>query len=343
MISIIAPCYNEVRFIDGFLDAVAGFQGLEEPFELLVVDGLSTDGTRERLASAQDRWSWMRMIDNPKRITPNALNIGIGASRGEFIVRLDIHANYPADYLAKLIWWARKTGADNVGGLCRGESVSEQTPTAFAIKKVFEDWLGVGNSVFRVGASGVREVDTVPFGCYRREVFTRVGLFDQRLVRCQDYEFNSRLRALGGRILLVPEIVCTYFPRSTYLGLWKNRFATGKGVALVPYYIRSLRATGFRHAVPMLFVIALILPLLVAWLWRPLAFVSLGVAGIYLVAICLRSSKLSDKQAPAGYVAVAFAILHFSYGFGSLAGVFEVLWRMMTKGRSVDIQGSMNG
>lgn len=332
MISIIAPCRNEARFIDGFLDAVAGFEDPGEPFELLVVDGQSDDGTREALANAQVRLPWLQVINNPRRITPVAMNLGIAAAKGDYIVRMDIHADYPSDYLAKLIRWARETGADNVGGLCRTGLVVK-TATARAIKKVFEDRLGVGNSLFRIGSAEVREVDTVPFGCYRREVFSTVGLFDERLVRVQDYEFNRRLKASGGRILLVPEIVCTYYPRSTYGALWENRFATGKGVVLLPYYIRSFRATGARHGVPLLFLLSLTVPLLAALFWAPAAVLTLVAGASYLAAIGARSLKLRDEQTPARHIMAAFGVLHLSYGSGSLAGIGSIIHMGLSRQR----------
>ena len=334
MISVIIPCYQERDYISSFLDQLKSFEMCEDT-EFLLVDGGSNDGTREVINDKIQFFSNLRIIENPWQIVPIAMNLGIREARGEYIIRLDVHSKYPPDYLSKLTYWARKTGADNVGGICIPGAL-ENTPTANAICKVFKDRFGVGNSLFRLGVTTPTEVDTVQFGCYRRDVFEKIGLFDERLARVQDYELNNRLRSAGGRILLVPEIKYIYYPRSNYISLWQNRYATGKGIVMALYYTGSFRTINIRHTVPLLFVILLLLPLFLAVLWPVCLIPSIFVFLFYVGILTLRSFKLADKQSSAWRVALSFFIMHFSYGLGSIAGLFRVFFRVALGNRKKD-------
>ena len=334
MISVIIPCYQEIDHIRSFLDQLKCFEMYEDT-EFLLVDGGSNDGTREVINDKMQYFANLRIIENPWRIVPVAMNLGIREARGEYIIRLDIHTKYPPDYLSKLIYWARKTGADNVGGICIPGTI-ENTPSANAICKVFKDRFGVGNSLFRLGVTKPTEVDTVPFGCYRRDVFWKIGLYNEKLARVQDYELNMRLRSAGGRILLVPEIECIYYPRSNYISLWQNRYATGKGIVMASYYTGSLRTISIRHAIPLLFVTSLLLPLFPAIFWPVCMIPSIFVALFYTSVLTLQSFKLADQQSSAWRIAVGFFIVHFSYGLGSIDGLFRVFFRIMLGKRKKD-------
>lgn len=213
-VSIVVPCRNETEYIRPLLDSILANTYPRDRLEVLIVDGMSDDGTRAVIAEYVARHPVIRLLDNPKRITPCALNLGISRARGTIIVRMDAHASYPPNYVADLVDWLERTGADNVGGawvtLPGGD-----TATARAIAAALSHPFGIGNARYRLGTTELREVDTVPFGCFRRDVFDRVGLFDEELVRNQDDEFNFRLLRAGGRILLVPGVVSHYYARRT--------------------------------------------------------------------------------------------------------------------------------
>ena len=244
---------------------------------MLVVDGMSTDGTRKIVAEFARDHPFIKLLDNPRRITPAALNIGIAQARGDIIIRVDAHSTYPPNYLSSLVAWQEKTGADNVGGAWRILPGGD-TPMARAIAVGLAHPFGVGNAYYRIGASAPRWVDTVPFGCYRREVFTRIGLFDEDHVRTEDDEFNLRLRKNGGRILLVPEIVIDYYARESLPKIWRMYYYYGYFKPLVARKLGLVLS--LRHLIPSLLVLTLAVSLLLGW-WFP----SLGMLGFLVLQL----------------------------------------------------------
>ncbi len=226
LVSVIVPCRNEGKWIGKCLQSILNNDYPRDCLEILVVDGMSGDDTRREVEAAAALHSGVRLLDNPRRITPVAMNLGIAAASGSVIVRMDAHVEYPSDYISSLVALLEKSGADNVGGVCQ-TLPGDGTIMARAVALGMSHPLGVGNSHFRIGASQDRWVDTVPFGCYRREVFQRIGLFDEDLVRNQDDELNLRLIKHGGRILLSPRIVCKYFARESLAKLWRMYYQYG--------------------------------------------------------------------------------------------------------------------
>jgi len=321
-VSIVIPVYNEAAYIEACLDSVVGFEREGLALEVLVVDGGSRDGTRETIEAYARRYGYIKLLDNPDRIVPKAMNIGIAEATGEYIVRLDAHAIYPKDYVQKLVTYAQRLHADNVGGVVRTE-VRRLTPVSCAVRNVLADKLGVG-SAFRTGVSDIREVDTVPFGCYRKEIFSQIGLYDERLARNQDIELNKRLKRHGGRIVLVPDIVCTYFARETYAALMRNGFQNGRWNMLTAFYTGTLRSLSVRHYMPMLFVMTLLVSAICC------VEVSLGLFLVYLSIILWRSCRIA-RQTTCPHQVAAFLALHFSYGAGELWGAAEAAVRALKK------------
>jgi len=313
-VSIIIPTYNEERYIAACLDSVLAFTYPKEKMEILVVDGMSTDGTRDIVFEYHRKYPFIKYLDNAKRIVPIAMNIGIANAGGEVIVRLDAHAFYPKTYLSKLIAYQQKLHADNVGGIVVTK-VKHPTKTAYAIANVLGDKFGVGSS-FRSGIDKVQEVDTVPFGCFPKTLFKKVGMYDERLVRNQDIELNKRIRRYGGKIVLVPEIYAVYYARENFLALAKNNFENGKWNILTAYYTKALSSLSLRHYIPLLFVLSLLLPLACC------ATLSLGISVTYLSVIVYRSVKIKTHT-DLLHQAAAFVVLHFSYGFGEVAGIIQ--------------------
>ena len=195
-VSVIVPCRNEVKYIAACLDSVLANDYPKERLEVLVVDGMSEDGTRAVVERYARTCPFIRLVDNPRRVTPAALNLGIASARGSAIMIMGAHAAYPSGYISELVTWLRHSGADAVGGRCVTRPGRESV-TGRAIAAAVSHPFGIGNSHFRTGAAEPRWVDTVPFGCYRRDVFERVGVFDEELVRNQDDEFNHRILRQG--------------------------------------------------------------------------------------------------------------------------------------------------
>lgn len=324
MLTVICPIYNEERYIAQFLDSLLKQNYPKEDTEILLVDGMSRDDTRKIVAGYTARYPFFRLIDNPKRIVPYALNRGIEAARGEVIIILGAHASYQPDYFSVLVRGLRRLNAENVGTVCRTE-VLNKTAKTLAICEVLSNRFGVGNSAFRIGIDHEQEVETVPFGCYPREVFEKYGMFDVRLVRNQDIELNKRIIRGGGKIFILPDTYCTYYARETWASLANNNYGNGKWIILTVYYTKMFSSLSVRHFVPLLFVMSLVVPLLLALFWWPLALVSAASLATYLLLFSVISAILSiQKKLNICYLLVTFVVLHLSYGWGSIIGILKL-------------------
>lgn len=321
MLSVICPIYNEEKYIAKCIDSILTQDYPKDDLEIIFVDGMSTDNTRTIVAEYSEKHPFIRMIDNPDRIVPYAMNRGIRASKGEIIMRLDAHTTYASNYFSVLVRSLDELHADNVGAACRTD-VLNKTPKALAIKEVLCNRFGVGNATFRLGVDKVVEADTVPFGCWKRECFEKYGMFDERLTRNQDIELNKRILRAGGKIYLVPDTYCVYMARESYRALAKNNYGNGKWNIWTVYYTGQLGSLSLRHFIPLLFVLSLIVPLLADILYWPLALISLLSLVSYTSLIGAISAKLSiSKKLNFMYLLFSFIVLHLSYGIGSLIGI----------------------
>ena len=322
-ISIVLPCRNEEPYIGACLDSILATTYPLERIELLVVDGMSEDRTREIVTAYTVRRRIVRLLDNRRRITPAALNVGIHAATGEIIMRMDAHVVYPPQYIPRLIDALQTSDADNVGGVIVTLPADRST-MAQAIAIGLAHPFGVGNAYFRIGVGTPRWVDSVPFGCFRREVFDRIGLFDEDLIRNQDDEFNLRLLKYGGRILLLPDVVSYYFARRSLSELARMYYQYGYYKSLVAKKFEGV--TTWRQLVPGLFVLTLIgsivfAPVLVV------RRVGMAIAAAYVAALvaCMVGAVRRHGWRRALALGAVFPTVHFSYGIGSLRGAFDHL------------------
>jgi glycosyltransferase involved in cell wall biosynthesis len=323
-VSVIVPCRNERRYIIPCLESIRLNDYPSDRVEVLVIDGRSDDGTRELLQQYAEKWPSVRWLDNPSRTAPAALNVGIRDSHGDVVIRMDAHCHYPGNYISVLVGWLERSGADNVGGTWNTLPGAD-TRIARAIAAALAHPFGVGNAHYRLGVSQPKWVDTVPFGCYRRSVFERIGLFDEELVRNQDDEFNQRLLRNGGRILLVPDATIDYFARDSMGKLGRMYYQYGY---FKPLAAKKVGGVGtIRQAIPGTFLLVVLLTLLLA-LWKPtliLAFVALAAA--YLIGATVSGFRAARSQGlgVAALTALVFPVIHFSYAFGSLRGAIRLL------------------
>lgn len=326
MLSVICPIYNEERYIKGCIDSILSQDYPKDDLEVIFADGMSKDRTREIVSEYTAKYPWIRLIDNPKRIVPPALNAAIAASKGDIIMRLDAHAAYPSNYFSEIVKAHSRIKADNIGAVCKTD-VLGKTQKALAIREVLAHPLGVGNSAFRTGIDCEREVDTVPFGCWRREVFDKYGYFDERLVRNQDIELSKRILRGGGRIVIIPETYSTYYARETFAKLAKNNYANGLWNILTVSYTRQFSSLSLRHFIPLIFLLSLILPLIGGVFWHPLWWLSLASLAAYSIVVSIISAKIAwNKDVNFFYIVATFFILHLSYGWGSLVGLLKLLF-----------------
>ena len=324
-VTVVIPCWNEARFVAAFLDSVLAQTYPPDRLEILLVDGMSDDGTRRIAQEYAARHPRLRMIDNPARAKPAALNLGVRAARGDVVVRLDVHADYEPGYLAKCVQGlVEHPEADNVGGTRRSVA-RDDTVLGRAIALSTTQAFGAGNAKYRVGAGGPQWVDTVFGGCYRRGVFDRIGLFDERLTRAQDREFNQRLRAAGGKILLLPEITCTYYARSDLREFCSWTFEAGY------WPFRASRSVGrwigsWRNLVPMGFVLGVAAGGALAPRSATVRRLTATALALYGSAALAVSARLAwHERDPALLVALpaVFLATHVVYGAGSVCGVLD--------------------
>jgi succinoglycan biosynthesis protein ExoA len=315
-ITIAMPCLNEAGFIEGCLRAVQAQTYPRDRVEVLVADGGSSDGTRdilERLA-AEDRR--IRVIDNPKRIQAAGVNRAIREARGEMIARMDVHADYASDYLAKCVEVLDRTGADNVGGAarCRAKDGGQR-----AVCAALHSRLGFGGAAFRdPGAEGF--VDTLFPGFFRRQVFDKVGLFDEGAVVNEDAEMNQRILQSGGRIYLSREIELYYYPRGTVVELARQYFRYGQGRART--LVKHRRLATLRPTLPFLGLMAGIISLIA----MP-RLAATAVAG-YALTIAIEGARLARRfSAPAPLTCLVFPVMHVSHGMGFGVGLVRFLVR----------------
>ena len=321
MLSVICPIYNEEKYIAQFLDSLLQQDHPQDDLEILLVDGMSKDRTREIVAGYTTQYPFIRLIDNPEKIVPYAMNRGIKEAQGDVIMRLDAHAFYQPDYFSVLVNGLKRLDADNVGTVCKTD-VLNKTPKTLAIREELGNKFGVGNSTFRTGITEEQKVDTVPFGCWSRKVFEKYGNYDVRLVRNQDIELNKRIIRGGGKIYILPDTHCTYLARETWRALAKNNYGNGKWNILTVYYTKTFSSLSLRHFIPLLFVLSLIVPLLLAFVWWPFALVSAASLLAYTGLLSVVSLRLSiQKHLNFFYLLITFFVLHLSYGWGSLVGI----------------------
>ncbi len=319
---IIVPCRNEEKYIGNCLDSVIAQDYPKDKLEVLVVDGMSEDGTREVIKDYVLKNPYIKLLDNPSRIVPAALNIGIKNAHGDIIIRMDAHNIYEKDYISKCVTYLTKHDVDNVGGIWITLPGNE-TFIGKSIALVLSHSFGVGNAYFRTGSKEPKYVDTVPFGCYKKEVFEKIGLFDEDLVRNQDDEFNLRLIKNGGKILLVPDIVSYYYARDSLGKLWKMYFQYGYFKPLVAQKIGAVLT--WRQLIPAIFVGSLIFTGLLSFFSSYFLWLFSLIIGLYLFANLAFSFSIALKKGLQllPFLVISFATLHFSYGIGYLKGVWD--------------------
>ena len=327
-VSIIIPCRNEARSISTCLASVKA-QDYPAIVEILCVDGMSDDGTRDIILKMAREDGRVRLLENPYRVVPHAMNLGIEAAQGDVLVRLDAHSTFPADYVRRCVQGLLETGAWNYGGVLVN-CPPEQTVMARTIAALTNHPFGVGNAHFRHARQGRVEADTVPFGCFPRGVFKKVGLFDERLVRNQDNELNSRISRAGGKIVLDPAIKIFYQPQATLVGLLRQAAWTASWNAITHFLCPH--AFRWRHALPGAFALglAVIGGLLTALLLARRTWLALLVTlplVPYLAVALWAGIGLGVKHGPVvGVLAPLLGFLyHFVYGCGYVWGWILVL------------------
>jgi succinoglycan biosynthesis protein ExoA len=338
LISVIMPIRNESAYIIQSLGAVLKQDYPSEKMEVLIADGMSTDDTRLKILHLTKRNPMIsiNISDNPQKIVPTSINIALRQAKGEIIIRVDGHTIIAPDYVCQCVEEIERTGADNVGG---GMNAVGKTYFGNAVALATSTPFGIGGGRFHY-SDKEEWVDTVYMGAWPRRVFEKIGLFDEELVRDQDDEFNFRLRAAGGEILLSPKIKSEYTVRSSPKALWRQYYQYGYWKVRVLQ--KHPRQMSLRQFVPPVFVLALFGSLFFALL-PTTRFLSPLIPLLYLLAnfgaSVITASKRGWQYLP--LLPVTFGILHLSYGFGFLAGLFKFWNRWGDKKGKVPFWGNV--
>lgn len=326
MVSVICPIYNEEKYITKCIESVLEQDYPTEDLEILFVDGLSTDKTRKIVSDYATRYNQIRLLDNPHRIVPYAMNIGIKAAKGDIIIRLDGHVEYPTNYISKCVHYLMTLpNAENVGGVCQTLPCNERNISQ-AIAIALSTGFGMGNSSFRIGSTEIRKVDTVPFGCFRKSLFERVGYYDNELVRNQDDELNGRIIKNGGTIYLIPEIKTKYFSRDKICKIRRMFYQYGLYKPLVNKKLGS-PATA-RQFVPLLFLLGIVLGGILSVFSIYIMYTYFAVLALYLAIGLFIGCKYAVKYRRPMLTLLmpyVFANVHLSYGYGYLRGIYKIL------------------
>lgn len=324
-VSIICPVYNEERFIDRCILSIIAQDYPKESLEVLFIDGRSTDKTRELVEKYTKEHPNIRLLDNPQQVVPYALNKGVEESTGEVVMRIDGHCVYPTNYVSELVRYLYELDADNVGGVWNTQPAHD-TAVCQAIALASSHPFGVGGSMHKIGASEIMETDTVPFGCYKREVFEKTGLFDTDLVRNQDDEFNGRLQNLGGKIYLIPQVIINYTARDSIRKMRHMYYQYGLYKPLVNKKLGAPATV--RQFFPLLFLLGLITGGILSLFSEWIRYAYLAMLGLYLLIGLVVGSMgaiRTHKPVMALLMPHVFLNIHLSYGLGYLHGIFKVL------------------
>lgn len=321
-ITVVLPCRNERHAIVAAAQSLLAGDYDADRYEIVIVDGMSDDGTREVLRDFAAANPLVRVIDNPERTTPYGMNAGIRAARGDLIGIFNGHSEFAPDLLNRIVAAFHAYRADVVGGISIRRP-SADTPMGRAIAEATMHPFCAGNAYWRRGADTVREADTVINACARRDVFERFGLFDTRLTRAQDREYWNRVHNRGGRIILDPKVISWQRTRSG-LGEYVGWTARGASYLFYGAWLVQHRILGWRNFVPLAFTLYIItLIFLGFFLSAGLLAVALAPLGLYAALALRYAVEAARRRADFGLgirLIPLFLLTHLAYGMGAIAG-----------------------
>ncbi len=320
-ISVIIPVYNEEQYIENCIISLLQQDYPLVSMEWIFVDGCSEDSTKKLIDNYKKKYSELiKLLDNPNKTVPFAMNIGIKEAKGEYIIRLDAHAEYNYDYISKCVYYLNTTNANNVGGVAETKS---RCFIGDCIAKILSSKFGVGNSQFRTNGTS-SYVDTVPFGAFRKEVFEKWGGYDERLSRNQDNEMNYRIRKNGGKIYLAEDIRFSYYCRDTIKGI--SDMAIKNGMWNVITMKLCPGSMGLRHFVPFVFLLSVIFLPLLSMVIKPIVIIFVVEMFLYFVLDIYFSYELADNVKSLILLLILFPLFHVTYGLGSMKGILKILF-----------------
>lgn len=316
-VSIIIPCRNEERYIRKNIESILE-QDYTGEIEVIIVDGMSTDETRNLVSEFED--TRVKLIDNKAQFTPHALNLGVKNATGDIFIILGGHAFLTPEFVRLNV---KILLEDNSVGCAGGQilNIHENKSSEF-ISKAMSSPFGVGNATFRTGGKP-GYVDTVAFGAYWKRIHDEIGGFDEDLVRNQDDEYNYKVSKAGYKIYFDPSIISNYYVRGSYSKLYRQYYQYGYWKVYVNKKHKTI--TTIRQMIPLFFVLGLlggaILSLIIPYFWL----VFLSGLGPYLILSILSGIRVGNSFLEGLKIAPVFPLLHFSYGLGYLVGIVHFI------------------
>lgn len=293
----------------------------KDKYEIIIVDGGSTDGTLDVIKVLQDTYNSesfsISVVPNPQKILATGWNIGIQSAKGDYVVRIDAHATAEKDFVEKSVETMQRVDAVCVGGKLTSKSLNGEDDV---ISYVLSSPFGVGNSSFRVSEEE-GYADTAVYGLYKKEIFEKAGYFDEKMVRNQDIEMHSRIKKAGGKFYFNPEIKCTYYTRNTVKKMLKQAYGNGQwNMVLLK---RGSGALSIRHLIPFLFVLGVIGSVILGFLHPLFWYIGIAVVLLHLALGLYFATKKTKNIKQVIIMPFLFISLHFAYGLGYIRGIFN--------------------
>jgi succinoglycan biosynthesis protein ExoA len=323
-VSVVVPCRNEEKHISRCLESILANDYPKDRMEILILDGMSEDRTREMVKAYAGRNPLIRLVDNPQKHIPTAMNLGIQNARGETIIKMDAHSTYQSNHISLCVGYQGRYRAENVGGVCM-MSPGADTAIAKAIVLGLRHRFGSGNANVKIGVDKPTWSDTTAFGCFKKDLFERIGMFDEHLLSSSDLDLNQRIQAAGGKILVVPDVIINYAADGNLRAFRRHVFADGVWISYVMKF--GKKAWSWRHWVPAVFVFGLLLAFAMARVNRAFLLVGLSVAGVYAMTSLAVSLQIAFRERDARLaflLPVVFAVRHLVHGAGTLYGLVLV-------------------
>ncbi len=325
-VTIIVPCCNEAKFIESCLDSILDQTYPKDRYEILVVDGMSEDGTRELVKKYSERFSLIKLLDNVNKRTPFAFNLGIKNAQGDVILIMGAHTRYSSNYISVIAHHIKEGRADCVGSVAETRPATKGFFAPFIVTSISSAF-GVGNSYMRTGIKKPRYVDTASCPGYGRHVFEKIGFFNEKLLYSQDIEFSMRLKKAGLRFLCDPSITSYYYARSNIKSFLKHNYRNGLWTIL-PFAYSDFVPITLRHVVPLAFVLSLLISFAGGLFSSYSFYLGLLIAMLYASCTLFFSAKVAIQKKKWCYVfimPVVYALLHVSYGLGSCFAIPRLL------------------
>ncbi|GAM15406.1 glycosyltransferase family 2 protein [Mesobacillus selenatarsenatis] len=320
-ISVIIPVYNEEKYISEVIESIND-QSWKEPIEIIVVDGNSTDRTRDiilKLAKNLKANREIRLLTNPEKSIPRSLNMACEAASTQLIVRIDGHTLAPENYISDAVTTLKSIDFNGIAGGRLRISPGSDTIVSTAISTAVCHPFGIGNASYRTyQGNGIVETDTVPFGAFTKQTWELLGGYDEELLGDEDYDFCLRARAKGLQILLNPKIILDYYARPTYIDLWQQYYRYGYWTTRT--LSKHKKVPAFRKCIPLLFTATLVfLSVFIPTLFYLQLIIYLAAAAFFAIKASRPVKK--PKIMFSLCLLLSFPILHFSYGFGNIFGI----------------------